>query len=240
MTADTTASSTEAGVLVTNHLAKARLLPKVVGIITVEGTQSLTIIIPVGPILEYGYQVSRIVSDTNLDKLERVQLSAARIVTGLCGSTPADIVLYEADLQPFRLRSTPNITKYFSKLFSYNNQHRTANFLRSCQNNQKIKKSSPLGHALKMDALHSLVKFNSLKPIASPLDPLTSVFFHKELLTHTNESSQQPEYLRQAALEIINNIPIEATLIYTDGSKNKIGYTGSGFFIKHGRGGSFS
>ncbi|GBM57860.1 hypothetical protein AVEN_258514-1 [Araneus ventricosus] len=39
----------------------------------------------------------------------------------------------------------------------------------------------------------------------------------------------------QAALEVINNIPIEATLIYTDGSKNEIGHTGSEVFVKHGR-----
>ncbi|GBN63147.1 hypothetical protein AVEN_250658-1 [Araneus ventricosus] len=84
-----------------------------------------------------------------------------------------------------------------------------------------------------MDALHSLVEFNSLKPIASPLD--SCVFFHTELLTHTDKSSQHPEYLRKAAFEVINNIPIEATLIYTDSSENEIGHTGSGVFITHGR-----
>ncbi|GBM60581.1 hypothetical protein AVEN_131586-1 [Araneus ventricosus] len=78
------------------------------------------------------------------------------------------------------------------------------------------KSASPLGDALK---IHSLVEFNSLKPIASPLDSSPGVFFHTELLTHINKSSQHPKYLRQAALEVINNIPIEATLIYTDGSK---------------------
>ncbi|GBN29189.1 hypothetical protein AVEN_113968-1 [Araneus ventricosus] len=192
------------------------------------GTLRTTYVSLIRPILEYVYHVYQVVSDTNLNKLERVQLSVALIVTGLRGSTPADIVFYEADLQPLRLRSTPNFTKYFSQLLNYNNQHLTANFLRSWQNNQRLKKSSPLGHALKMDALHSLVEFNSLKPIASPLDSLPGVFFHTELLTHTNKSSQDPEYLRQAALEVVNNIPIEATLIYTDGSKNEIGRTGSG------------
>ncbi|GBO03633.1 hypothetical protein AVEN_263582-1 [Araneus ventricosus] len=92
-----------------------------------------------------------------------------------------------------------------------------------------------------MDALQSIVEFNSLKPIASPLDSLPRVFFYTSssifpLLTHTNKSSQHPEYLRQAALEVINNIPIEATLIYTDGTKNEIGHTGSGVFVKRGRG----
>ncbi|GBN44795.1 hypothetical protein AVEN_253177-1 [Araneus ventricosus] len=86
-----------------------------------------------------------------------------------------------------------------------------------------------------MDALHSLVKFNSLKPITSPLDSLSGVFFYTKLLTRTNKSFQHPKYLRQAALEVINNIPIEATLIYTDGSKNEIGHTGSGGFVKHVR-----
>ncbi|GBM80261.1 hypothetical protein AVEN_210059-1 [Araneus ventricosus] len=87
-----------------------------------------------------------------------------------------------------------------------------------------------------MDALQSLVDFNSLKPIASPLDSLPSVFSHTKLLTHANKSFQHPENLIQAALEVMNNIPIEATLIYTDGSKNEIGHTGSGIFVKHSRG----
>ncbi|GBL93938.1 hypothetical protein AVEN_76672-1 [Araneus ventricosus] len=195
------------------------------------GTLRTTCISVIRPILEYSYQVYRVTSDANLDKLERIQLSAARIVTGLRSSTLADIVLDEADLQPLHLRSTHNLRKYFSRLFNYNNQHRTANFLRSWQNNQRLKKSSPLGYALKIDALHSLVEFNSLIPIVSQLDSLLNVFFHTELLTHTNKSSQHSEYLRQAALEVINNIPIEATLIYTDGSKNEIRHTDSGVLL---------
>ncbi|GBM71657.1 hypothetical protein AVEN_268963-1 [Araneus ventricosus] len=71
----------------------------------------------------------------------------------------------------------------------------------------------------------------SLKPIASPLDSLPGVFFHAELLTHTNKASQHPEYLRQAVLEVINNIPIEATLIYTGGSRNEIGHTAVGILL---------
>ncbi|GBO11985.1 hypothetical protein AVEN_84388-1 [Araneus ventricosus] len=85
-----------------------------------------------------------------------------------------------------------------------------------------------------MDALHSLVEFNSLKPIASLLDSLPGVFFHTELLNHTNKSSQHPEYLRQATLEVINNIPIEATLIYTMAARMKLDKQVVGF--KHGRG----
>ncbi|GFX96855.1 putative RNA-directed DNA polymerase from transposon BS [Trichonephila clavipes] len=37
----------------------------------------------VRPVLEYGYQIFQVASPTNLKKLERVQLSASRIITGL-------------------------------------------------------------------------------------------------------------------------------------------------------------
>ncbi|GBM24109.1 hypothetical protein AVEN_50231-1 [Araneus ventricosus] len=63
-----------------------------------------------------------------------------------------------------------------------------------------------------------------------------SRYCYTECFPHTNNASQHPEYLRQAALEEINNTPIEATLICTDGSKNEIGHTGSGVSVKHGRG----
>ncbi|GIX95651.1 reverse transcriptase domain-containing protein [Caerostris extrusa] len=53
-------------------------------------------------------------SNTNLQKLERVQLSAARVITGLRNTSPNDIVLYEADLQPLSLRSA-SLVKYYGK-----------------------------------------------------------------------------------------------------------------------------
>ncbi|GIY22255.1 RNA-directed DNA polymerase from mobile element jockey [Caerostris extrusa] len=46
---------------------------------------------------EYGYQVA---ANINLKKLERIQFSAARIITGLRHSCPNDIACYEADLPP--------------------------------------------------------------------------------------------------------------------------------------------
>ncbi|XP_055932819.1 uncharacterized protein LOC129962845 [Argiope bruennichi] len=197
-------------------------------------TLRTTYISLVRPVLEYGFQIYHVASNTNLQKLERVQLSAARIITELRRSTPSNIVLYEADLQPLRDRCIPNLIKYFSKLYSYRSQHRTANFLCGGKNTQRLKRYSPLGHAEKLDVLQPIVSSNSLKPIASPLDKLSGVYFHTELLTYTNKSSQHPEFLRQAALEVINNIPSEAVLIYTDGSKDENGHTGSGVVIKSG------
>ncbi|GFS37403.1 putative RNA-directed DNA polymerase from transposon BS [Trichonephila inaurata madagascariensis] len=52
----------------------------------------------VRPVLEYGYQIFHVASPTNLKKLERVQLSAVRFITGLRYSCLTDIVLYEEDI----------------------------------------------------------------------------------------------------------------------------------------------
>ncbi|UYV82916.1 hypothetical protein LAZ67_22001374 [Cordylochernes scorpioides] len=109
------------------------------------------------PILEYGYQIYGTASETNLKSLERIQLSAARIITGLRKPCPNDIVLYEADIMPLKNRISYNLPKYINK----------------------IKK-----------------------------------------------------YLKQLSLEIINKIPKNAITIYTDGSRDELGHTGSGSLIK--------
>ncbi|GFS91045.1 putative RNA-directed DNA polymerase from transposon BS [Trichonephila clavipes] len=57
------------------------------------------------PILEYGFPVYCCASAASLEKLEKIQLGAARIITGLRRSCPKEIVLFEADLQPLHLRS---------------------------------------------------------------------------------------------------------------------------------------
>ncbi|UYV71189.1 hypothetical protein LAZ67_8002079 [Cordylochernes scorpioides] len=107
------------------------------------------------PILEYGYQIYGTASETNLKSLERIQLSAARNITGLRKTCPNNIVLYEADIMPLKDRISYNLPKYINK----------------------IKK-----------------------------------------------------YLKQ--LEIINKILKNAITIYTDGSRDELGHTGSGCLIK--------
>ncbi|GFY35357.1 transposable element Tcb2 transposase [Trichonephila clavipes] len=81
-------------------------------------TLRITYITLVRPVLEYGYQIFQVASPTNLKKLERVQLSAARIITGLRYSCPTDIVLYEADIQPLTMRFEVNSYRYFNKIKS--------------------------------------------------------------------------------------------------------------------------
>ncbi|GFX97357.1 probable RNA-directed DNA polymerase from transposon X-element [Trichonephila clavipes] len=56
------------------------------------------------PVLEFGSAIFFITSDSNLKKLERIQLSAAKIITGLRNSCPNNLVLHECDLQPLNMR----------------------------------------------------------------------------------------------------------------------------------------
>ncbi|GIX67750.1 putative RNA-directed DNA polymerase from transposon BS [Caerostris extrusa] len=116
------------------------------------GTLKITYTALVRPILEYGYQIYQVVANTNLKKLERIQFSAARIITGLRHSCPNDIACYEADLQPLSpspfcsfLAKRNNMAKYVAKLKSFKPYNRSSNLLSNWANNQKIKKDSPLG-----------------------------------------------------------------------------------------------
>ncbi|XP_054719197.1 uncharacterized protein LOC129228541 [Uloborus diversus] len=192
-----------------------------------------TYIALIRPILEYGFPVYFCASTSNLLQLERVQLSAARIITGLRNSCPNDIVLYEANLPPLGLVRNSKLVKYFNKLKSYENQNRTSEYLSSWSSNQRLKRNSPLGMADKLDIISHSVEYSSLTPCVSPTEGLLGVYFHSELPSQTNKNSDVPEYLRQLALEVINSIPSYATLIYTDGSKDESNHTGSGIYIEN-------
>ncbi|GIY99583.1 putative RNA-directed DNA polymerase from transposon BS [Caerostris extrusa] len=83
------------------------------------GTLKITYTALIRPILEYGYQIYQVAASTSLKKLERMQSSAARIITGLRHSCPNDIVCYEADLQLLSLRREINMAKCVAKLKSF-------------------------------------------------------------------------------------------------------------------------
>ncbi|GFY34698.1 putative RNA-directed DNA polymerase from transposon BS [Trichonephila clavipes] len=137
---------------------------------SVASTLGITHTTLVHPVHEYGYQIFQVASPTNLKKLERVQLSAARIITGLRYCCPTDILLYEADIQLLTMRF---------EVYSYS--------------------------------------------YITPIDYFDHVEFREELLTSSTPKHRiHPELLRQLALEVINYIPYQALIIYTNG--NRPGY----------------
>ncbi|GBM44185.1 hypothetical protein AVEN_257124-1 [Araneus ventricosus] len=64
-----------------------------------------------------------------------------------------------------------------------------------------------------------------------PLVCLPGVCFHANLPVEVNKQKDHPTYLRQLALEIVNDIPVDAVKVYTDGSRNDSVCTGSGIYI---------
>ncbi|GBO06673.1 hypothetical protein AVEN_90420-1 [Araneus ventricosus] len=195
-------------------------------------TLRTTYIALIRPILEYGLPVYFCASDSNLQKLERVQLSAARIITGLRNSCPNKIVLYEADLQPLRFRGGAGLEKYFNKLISYGSHNRTSLFLRGWKSNQRLKKNSPMSLATELNLISREVECHSLKNCINPSEGLLGVFFHTELQQAVNKADTVPALMKQMALQLINEIPGVDIQIYTDGSKNEENQSGSGVYIK--------
>ncbi|GFW89998.1 protein CASC3 [Trichonephila clavipes] len=196
------------------------------------GTLRLTYTSLIRPVLEYGSQIYFSASRTNLAKLDRVQSSAARIITGMRHSCPTDLVLFEADIMPLDLRRKLLLSKYFCKLYRYGDYNRTSAYLITWTNRHRLKRDSPFSRMQAMDILDQDIEEHFLKNVFNPLEGLPRVHFKPEMGAHTSKNQDPPEYLRQLALEIINKIPATAMQIYTDGSKDEQNSCGSGIFIK--------
>ncbi|GFT71671.1 putative RNA-directed DNA polymerase from transposon BS [Trichonephila clavipes] len=179
------------------------------------------------PVLEFGSAIFFIASDSNLKKLERIQLSSARIIAGLRNSCPNKLVLYGCDLQPLNMRRNYCLTKYCNKLLSYCDQHRTSQYLKHWKDNQMLKRNSPFSQALAQN-LSVNVEHHCLTSFIKPILGLQGVKFHYNLMPNVNKMSDHPELFKQLALEVIDGIALDAAKIYTDGCKGETNTTGSG------------
>ncbi|GFV33052.1 uncharacterized protein TNCV_3365041 [Trichonephila clavipes] len=74
--------------------------------------------------------------------------------------------------------------------------------------------------------------WNCLTSFINPVLGLQGVTFHYNLMPNVNKMSDHPELLKQLALEVIDEIPLDAAKIYTDGSKGETNTTGSGVLIE--------
>ncbi|GBM36058.1 hypothetical protein AVEN_221226-1 [Araneus ventricosus] len=169
---------------------------------------------------------------TNLNKLERVQLSAARIITGLRSCCPKATVLYEADLQPLSMKIRTNSAKYIAKLQSLGSFNRTSKFILQWTSNQRLKKDSPVGVMWKRGLLDFNIEPCILFSYLTPNTSLDRVSFSDQLLNRAPKHTQHPEMMSQLSLKLINYIPSQALVLYTDGSKSESGRTGSGVYSK--------
>ncbi|GFS90074.1 putative RNA-directed DNA polymerase from transposon BS [Trichonephila clavipes] len=195
-----------------------------------DNTLRTTYISLVRPILEYGFAVYFCASEANLNKLQRVQLSVARTITGLRNSCPNNIVFHGNDLPPLSMRSYI-LEKYYNKLSSYNDHHRRIfAYLHSWLNNRRFKKHNPFFLAVDMCLFSGNVEPHSLMPFSHFKFDSDRIHFQTELLTRVCKGSDIPEFTRQIALETIHGILHSALKIYTDGSMG--GISGSGVHIE--------
>ncbi|GFV46393.1 probable RNA-directed DNA polymerase from transposon BS [Trichonephila clavipes] len=132
------------------------------------GTLRLTYTSLIRPVLEYGSQIYFSASRTNLAKLDRVQSSAARIITGMRHSCPTDLVLFEADIMPLDLRRKLLLSKYFCKLYSYGDYNRTSAYLITWTNRHRLKRDSPFSRMQAMDLLDQDIEEHFLKNVFNP------------------------------------------------------------------------
>ncbi|GFT90069.1 RNA-directed DNA polymerase from mobile element jockey [Trichonephila clavipes] len=158
------------------------------------------------PILEYGFPVYCCASAASLEKLEKIQLGAARIITGLRCSCPKEIVLFEADLQPLHLRSKNILTNYFNKLSSYGHHNKTSLYFNNWHNNQRLKRNSPFSYADHLQLPSSHIEPHSLKSCLSPSEGLPRVPFHFNMSSPVLKQDHIPAHLRQLALESVTNL----------------------------------
>ncbi|GFX43000.1 putative RNA-directed DNA polymerase from transposon BS [Trichonephila clavipes] len=108
-------------------------------------------------------------------------------------------------------------------------QNRTSSFILNWTSNQRLKRDSPLNYMRK----HSFdFNVDTSTPFSciTPIDSFNHVEFREDLLTSIPKHSSHLELLRELALEVINDIPDQALIIYTDGSRSDTGRAGSGIF----------
>ncbi|GBM24118.1 hypothetical protein AVEN_50236-1 [Araneus ventricosus] len=95
----------------------------------------------------------------------------------------------------------------------------------------------PVGHSHPEDTQNPYsdsftVLRGTFRNCLTPNTSLDRVSFNDQLLSSAPKHTQHPEMMRQLSLELINNIPSQALVLYTDGSKSDSGRTGNGVYAK--------
>ncbi|UYV75600.1 hypothetical protein LAZ67_13000704 [Cordylochernes scorpioides] len=183
------------------------------------------------PILEYATPAWINASKTNLSKIDRIQASAAKIISGLRGSCPNRIAELESNLLPLHLRRKICFSKFITKKINSPKEHLTGKFIRNWVPNQRLKRPTPLNMAHNSNLLDIPInpKHRTSYPPHKTRNKLIC-FPHIPDNPHKHET--QPELLKALGLQIIEeNSSLFDITIYTDGSQLETGLSGSGIAI---------
>ena len=186
--------------------------------------------------LDYAVPVFHHAARSHQDKLARIQLQAARLITGLWRRTPTDIILIEADLIPINSEQHLPTTKYMGKLRSLEN-HKTADLVKYwwSPGKPRIKKTSLLHSYRDRDImLVSIPPTPSQPPPTNPLQAIPNITCadNTDPPINVKKADVDPLTLLSKALMTIEKMPSSAILIYTDGSTLEDHSSGSGVYIE--------
>ncbi|UYV63119.1 hypothetical protein LAZ67_2003187 [Cordylochernes scorpioides] len=185
----------------------------------------------VRPILEYATPAWINASKTNLSKIDRIQASAAKIISGLRGSCPNRIAELESNLLPLRLRRKICFSKYITKKINSPKEHLTGKSIRNWVPNQRLKRPTPLNMAHNSNLLDIPInpKHRTSYP---PHKTRNKLICFPHLPDNPHKHETQAELLKAIGLQIIEeNSSFFDITIYTDGSQLETGLSGSGIAI---------
>jgi len=192
---------------------------------------SLTYKALIRPLLEYAIPAWCSASPSQLEKLDRVQYSAARIICGLRNTCPTNIAEFEANLLPLACRRTIQLEDFILKRKQTSAYHRTGAYINKWTKTNRIKKQSP------MDIVQTLGTL--AKPVTTTHTITTNPPHQKnpEIRSKLNldesfiKKDTTATKMRSLGEKMIQDLPRNSSIAYTDGSALSTGQSGSGAHI---------
>ncbi|UYV60592.1 hypothetical protein LAZ67_1001615 [Cordylochernes scorpioides] len=182
------------------------------------------------PILEYAQPVWQTASKTNLNKIDQVQSSAARIICGLRNTCPTKIAEIEANLLPLTHRRKIGLADYIYKRVNAPKSHRTGEFIRKWKPKTRLKRLSPM-HLAYRELLPNSTRNRNAQNQYAPYKERPEISYNLDLEQECSKRADHPGLLRSLAMERIEKADKETIQIYTDGSLVENGSSGSGVLI---------
>ncbi|UYV84979.1 hypothetical protein LAZ67_X004169 [Cordylochernes scorpioides] len=181
------------------------------------------------PILEYAQPVWQTASKTNLNKIDQIQSSAARIISGLRNTCPTKIAEMEANLLPLTHRRKIGLADYIYKRVNAPKSHRTSEFIRKWKPKPRLKRLSPM-HLAYRELLPNSTRNRNAQNLYAPYKERPEIY-NLDLEQECSKGADHPGLLRSLTMERIEKADKATIQIYTDGSLVENSSSGSGVLI---------
>ena len=188
-------------------------------------------------IMDYAQSLQTVASKTAISSLDRVQNQALRLICGGLRTTPTAACEIEANIEPLDLRrerATLEATERYKRLPTYHPNRQQVD--KWCRQN-RLKQISPIQAAQAINEKHHLPEERELLQKAATLPPgheLKCCTILPYLLDPSITKSSDPNILKMATLDTINNYATTIVHVYTDGSALKATTNaGAGILLKY-------